>query len=146
MADDPTRKAGLRGPARWGVMNPVAIRTARKVGFPADHIIGNVWSNSEEDVKPAGAAAEGYIAITTQASGQNYPVVQEIVKTVYGAGKGNLDDKGRIGRVYHNLGIVNGILNVEAIRIAQAKFGHRTLSSDEGALGLRAPQAGRGAR
>jgi len=33
--------------------------------------------------------------------------------------------------VYHNLGIVNGILNVEAIRIAQEKFGHRTLSGDE---------------
>lgn len=29
----------LRG---WGVMNPVALRTAQKVGFPADHIVGNV--------------------------------------------------------------------------------------------------------
>jgi branched-chain amino acid transport system substrate-binding protein len=33
--------------------------------------------------------------------------------------------------VYHNLGIVNGILNVEAIRIAQEKFGKRTLTGDE---------------
>ncbi|QEN85132.1 ABC transporter substrate-binding protein [Labrys sp. KNU-23] len=118
----------LRG---WGVMNPVALKTAQKVGFPADHIVGNVWSNSEEDVIPAGEAAKGYTAITTQASGNSYPVVQEIVKTVYGAGKGNLDDKKRIGSVYHNLGIVNGILNVEAIRIAQGKFGRRTLTGDE---------------
>lgn len=118
----------LRG---WGVMNPVALKTAQKVGFPADHIIGNVWSNSEEDVIPAGDAAKGYIAITTQASGAQYPVLQEIIKTVYGAGKGNLDDKKRIGSVYHNLGIVNGILNVEAVRIAQARFGHRTLTGDE---------------
>jgi branched-chain amino acid transport system substrate-binding protein len=118
----------LRG---WGVMNPVALKTAAKVGFPADHIVGNVWSNSEEDVIPAGEAAIGYTAITTQASGQNYPIVQEIVKTVYGAGKGNLEDKGRIGSVYHNLGIVNGILNVEAVRVAQEKFGHRTLTGDE---------------
>ena len=118
----------LRG---WGVMNPVALKTAQKVGFPADHIIGNVWSNSEEDVTPAGDAAKGYIAITTQASGAQYPVVQEIVKTVYGANKGNLEDKKRIGSVYHNLGILNGILNVEAVRIGQAKFGHRTLSGDE---------------
>ena len=123
----------LRG---WGVMNPVALKTAQKVGFPADHIVGNVWSNSEEDVLPAGAAAKGYVAITTQASGTEYPVVQEIVKTVYGAGKGNLDDKKRIGSVYHNLGIVNGILNVEAIRIAQEKFGHRTLTGDEVRWGL----------
>ncbi len=58
-------------------------------------------------------------------------MLQEVIKTVYGAGKGNLDDKKRIGSVYHNLGIVNGILNVEAIRIAQAKFGKRTLTGDE---------------
>lgn len=118
----------LRG---WGVMNPVALKTAQKTGFPADRIIGNVWSNSEEDVIPAGDAAKGYTAITTQASGAEYPVLQEIVKTVYDAGKGNLEDKKRIGSVYHNLGIVNGILNVEAIRIAQAKFGKRTLTGDE---------------
>jgi branched-chain amino acid transport system substrate-binding protein len=118
----------LRG---WGVMNPVALKTAQKVGFPADHIVGNVWSNSEEDVIPAGDAAKGYVAITTQASGAQYPVLQEIVKTVYGAGKGNLEDKNRIGSVYHNLGIVNGILNVEAVRVGQEKFGHRTLTGDE---------------
>ncbi|BAM90073.1 hypothetical protein S58_40870 [Bradyrhizobium oligotrophicum S58] len=118
----------LRG---WGVMNPVALKTAQKTGFPVDHIIGNVWSNSEEDVIPAGDAAKGYVAITTQASGAEYPVLQEVIKTVYGAGKGNLDDKKRIGSVYHNLGIVNGILNVEAVRIAQEKFGKRTLTGDE---------------
>lgn len=118
----------LRG---WGVQNPVALKTAQKTGFPVDKIIGNVWSNSEEDVIPAGDAAKGYVAITTQASGAEYPVVQEIVKSLYDSGKGNLQDKKRIGSVYHNLGIVNGILNVEAIRIAQAKFGKRTLTGDE---------------
>ena len=43
----------LRG---WGVMNPVALKTAQKVGFPANRIIGNIWSNSEDDAAPAGAA------------------------------------------------------------------------------------------
>ncbi|MBS7537365.1 ABC transporter substrate-binding protein [Ancylobacter lacus] len=123
----------LRG---WGVMNPVALKTAQKTGFPADRIIGNVWSNSEEDVIPAGDAAKGYTAITTQASGAQYPVLQEIQKVVYDAGKGNLEDKKRIGSVYHNLGVVNGILNVEAIRIAQEKFGKRTLTGDEVRWGL----------
>src|SRR6202453_3314556 len=46
----------LRG---WGVMNPVALKPAQQVVFPADHIIGNVWSNSEEDVIPAGDADKG---------------------------------------------------------------------------------------
>ncbi len=123
----------LRG---WGVMNPVALKTAQKTGFPADRIIGNIWSNSEEDVIPAGDAAKGYVAITSVAPGTQYPVLQDIIKTVYDAGKGNLQDKKRIGSVYHNLGVLNGILNVEAIRIAQAKFGKRTLTGDEVRWGL----------
>jgi branched-chain amino acid transport system substrate-binding protein len=118
----------LRG---WGVMNPVALKTAQKTGFPADHIIGNVWSNSEEDAKPAGDAAKGYIALTTQATGTSYPVIQQIESTVYAADKGDMADKSRIGSVYYNLGVVNGILNVEAVRIAQAKFGEQTLTGDQ---------------
>jgi len=118
----------LRG---WGVMNPVALKTAQKTGFPADHIIGNVWSNSEEDAKPAGDAAKGYIALTTQATGTQYPVIQQIENTVYSAGKGDMADKSRIGSVYYNLGVVNGILNVEAVRIAQAQFGDHTLTGDQ---------------
>ena len=113
----------LRG---WGVMNPVALKTAQQVGYPSDHIIGNIWSNSEEDVRPAGKAAVGYIALTDPPS-----VVQQIVKTVYAAGKGNLDDKSRIGSGYHTLGIINGILNVEALRIAQKRFGDKALSGEQ---------------
>jgi branched-chain amino acid transport system substrate-binding protein len=118
----------LRG---WGVMTPVAIKTAKKTGFPVDHIIGNIWSNSEEDVTPAGEAAVGYLAITTHPAGTNFPVLQDIIKIVYGANKGNLADQKRIGSVIHNLGVVNGILNVEAVRIAQEKYGHRALTGDE---------------
>src|SRR5215468_7644769 len=49
----------LRG---WGVMNPAALKTAAKTGFPRDHIIGVWWSGAEEDVVPTGEAAKGYIA------------------------------------------------------------------------------------
>jgi branched-chain amino acid transport system substrate-binding protein len=118
----------LRG---WGIMNPVALKTARKTGYLIDKIVGNIWSNSEEDVKPAGEAGVGYVAITTQLSGTESPVLQDIIKTVYGAGKGNLDDKSRIGSTYHNLGVLNGILTVEAMRKAQAKFGNRMITGDE---------------
>jgi len=118
----------LRG---WGVMNPVAIKTAAKTGFPVDHIIGNIWSNAEEDVIPAGAAAKGFISITTHPSGTGFPVLQEVDKYVVKAGKGNLLDQKRFGSVYYNLGIVNGIINVEAIRTAQAKFGNRPLTGEE---------------
>ncbi|MFP5392554.1 MAG: ABC transporter substrate-binding protein, partial [Gammaproteobacteria bacterium] len=118
----------LRG---WGVMNPVALKTAQKTGFPADHIIGNIWSNSEDDAAPAGAAAKGYISITTHPSGTQFPVLKDIKATVVDAGKGNLADPKRFGNVYYNLGVVNGILNVEALRVAQAKFGKRPLTGEE---------------
>jgi branched-chain amino acid transport system substrate-binding protein len=118
----------LRG---WGVMNPVALKTAAKTGYPVDHIIGNIWSNSEEDVTPAGEVGKGYISITTHPSGRDFPVLQEVDKYVLRAGKGNMQDPKRVGSVYYNLGIVNGILNVEAVRIAQAKFGKRSLTGEE---------------
>ena len=42
----------------------------------------------------------------------------------------------RIGSVYHVRGVVHGIITVEAIRTAQAKFGKRALTSDEVRWGL----------
>lgn len=118
----------LRG---WGVMNPVAIKTAAKTGFPVDHIVGNIWSNAEEDAAPAGSVGKGFIAITTHPSGTDFPVLKDIDKHVLKAGKGDLQDPKRFGSVYYNLGVVNGILNVEAIRTAQAKFGKRPLTGEE---------------
>lgn len=118
----------LRG---WGVMNPVAIKTAQKVGFPVDHIIGNIWSNSEEDVRPAGAAAKGFLAITTHPSGTAFPVLQGIERDVVAKGQSDLADPKRFGTVYYNLGVVNGILNVEALRLAQAKYGDKPLSGEQ---------------
>lgn len=118
----------LRG---WGVMNPVALKTAQKVGYPTNKIIGNIWSNSEEDAAPAGNAANGFISITTHPSGTNFPVLQEIKSLVLDKGQSDLADKKRFGTVYYNLGVVNGILNVEAVRVAQEKFGKRPLTGEE---------------
>lgn len=118
----------LRG---WGVMNPVALKTAQKVGFPVNRIIGNIWSNSEEDAAPAGAAAKGFISITTHPSGTDFPVLQGIKKEVIDQGQGDLADPKRFGTVYYNLGVVNGILNVEAVRIAQEKFGQQPLTGEQ---------------
>ena len=123
----------LRG---WGVMNPVAMQTAVRTGYPVSRLIGNIWSNSDEDVIPAGKAADGYQAITTHPAGTDFPVVQEIIKTVYGAGNGDLQDKSRLGSVYWNLGVLAGVVHTEALRIAQARFGNRPLSSSEARWGF----------
>lgn len=110
----------LRG---WGVMNPTALKTAAKVGFPRTKVLGVWWSGAEEDVIPAGDAAKGYIAAGFNVSGTNYPVIKDIEKYVVSKGKSNMEDKSRVGSAYYNRGVVHGILTVEAIRNAQAKFG-----------------------
>ena len=88
----------------WGVMNAVSIKTAARVGFPREKMLGVWWAGSEEDTIPAGDAAKGYTTMTFTTPG-NYPVIDDIRKKVYGAGKGNLSDKDRIGSVYHMRGI-----------------------------------------
>jgi len=123
----------LRG---WGVMNPVALKAAAKVGFPRDHIIGVWWSGAEEDKIPAGDAAKGFIAAGFNVAGANFPVIQEIKKYVYAKGKGEMDDETRIGSIYYNRGVVHGILSVEAIRKAQEKYGKKPLTGEQIRWGL----------
>lgn len=118
----------LRG---WGVMNPVALRTAQRTGFPSNKILGVWWSGAEEDVIPAGAGAKGYIAASFHPSGTDFPVIQDIIKHVYGKGSGNMTDQRRLGQQYHNRGVIQGILTAEAVRVGQARFGHRPLTGEE---------------
>ena len=115
----------------FGVMNPAALKTAAKFGFPRDKILGVWWAGSEEDVIPAGDAAKGYVSAAFSASGTNFPVMQDIQKKVYGAGKGNLEDKARVGSIYHTRGVTYGIMIVEAIRVAQEKFGKGKVMTPE---------------
>jgi len=118
----------LRG---WGVMNPTAIKAAAKIGFPRDKMVGVWWSGAEEDTIPAGSAAKGFIAAGFNVAGANYPVIKAIQDKVYKAGNGNMEDKARIGSVYYNRGVVHGIITVEAIRTAQAKYGKGKVMNGE---------------
>ena len=107
----------------WGVMNQTALKAAQKVGFPRDKMIGSWWAGSEEDTVPAGDAAKGYMSATWNVSGKTVPVIADIEKVVYGGGKGNLQDKSKIGTILYNRGVSAAVLSVEAIRKAQEKYG-----------------------
>ena len=106
----------------WGVMNPTALKAAARVGYPREKMLGVWWAGSEEDVIPAGDAAKGYTSMTFNTPG-NYAVLDQIRQKVYAVNKGNLEDKSRIGSVYHMRGVTAAILWVEAIRKAQEKYG-----------------------
>jgi len=71
------------------------------------------------------------VSASFTASGTNFPVMQDIKTKVYGAGKGNLEDPTRLGNVMYTRGVVYGIVIVEAIRVAQAKFGKGKVMTPE---------------
>ena len=123
----------LRG---WGVMNPTALKAAARAGFPRTKIVGVWWSGAEEDVIPAGDAAKGYIAAGFNLPGTNFPAMQDILKQVYSKGKGEMEDKSRIGSIYHTRGVVAGIVTAEAIRTAQAKYGKKPLTGEQVRWGI----------
>jgi branched-chain amino acid transport system substrate-binding protein len=107
----------------WGVMNPTALKAAARAGYPRNRMIGVWWSGAEEDVIPAGNAAEGYIAAGFNVAGTDYPVIEAIRKHVYADGQGEMEDHTRIGSVYYNRGVVFGMITAEAVRVAQERFG-----------------------
>jgi len=107
----------------YGVMSTVAMKTAAKTGYPRNKLMGVWWSASEEDVVPAGDASKGYVSAAFTDSGMGFPVMQDIKKKVYGANKGNLEDPSRLGNVMYSRGVAYGIILVEALRVAQEKYG-----------------------
>ncbi|EOA04287.1 amino acid ABC transporter periplasmic protein [Herbaspirillum frisingense GSF30] len=115
----------------WGVMNQTALKAAQKVGYPRDKIVGSWWAGSEEDTIPAGEAAKGYLSATWNVAGKDVPVIADIDKVVYGAGKGNMQDKNKIGSILYNRGVSAAIATVEAVRTAQDKFGKGKVMSGE---------------
>lgn len=115
-----------------GVMAVTALKMAQKVGYPADRIVGTHIAGAEEDVVPAGEAAKGYIAVVETPSGTDFPVIKDIARHLYAGGKrGNLEDPKRLGSIYYNLGVAMGIVNIEALRVAHARFGRRPITGEE---------------
>jgi len=120
----------------WGVSTPVAVKTAARFGFPVDHIIGDIWASSSEDVLPAGDAAKGYLALTPYPAGADFEIHKRLKQYILDKGKSDLKDPKNFGSVYYNSGLVNAAIAVEAIRTAQGKFGKRPLNGEEGRWGL----------
>jgi branched-chain amino acid transport system substrate-binding protein len=114
----------------WGVMNGVAVKEAAAIGYKMDHLIGNWWSGSESDVIPAGDGAKGYKSMTFHAPGAGFKVHQDVIKHVHDKGKG-ATKKESLGEVYHNRGMINAMLNAEAIRTAMVKYNLKTVPTGE---------------
>jgi branched-chain amino acid transport system substrate-binding protein len=119
----------------WGAMNPTAIKEAARISFPMDHFIGVWYSGGEDDARPAGKEAKGYLALNFNRIGANYPAIQDIVKHVVDKGLSQVA-KDKVGENYYNRGVYNSVLIAEAIRNAQRITGKKAVSCEDVRRGL----------
>jgi len=122
----------------WGAMNPTAVQEAAKTGYPMDHFVGVWWSGSEDDARPAGAAAKGYLSLNFNAVGSNFPAIKDIEK--YVIGKDSQTPKEKVGENFYNRGVMNSVVIAEAIRNAQRITGKKDITGEEMRRGLESLQ------
>jgi branched-chain amino acid transport system substrate-binding protein len=120
----------------WGAMNPTALKEAIKVGFPMDHFIGIWWAGGEDDVRPAGAGAKGYSALSFSGVGQDYPAIQDILKYVIEKGNTETASKDKVGEALYNRGVMNAVIIAEAIHNAQRLTGKKQVTGEDVRRGL----------
>ena len=115
-----------------GVMTPAGIREAQASGFPREKIYSIWWAGSDHDVKDLGAGAKGYNTITIHNSSAKDKVHDELKKFVYDKSQGTASDVSEVGTMAHTRGMMISMLQVEAIRAAQEKYGKgKALTSEQ---------------
>ncbi len=95
-------------------------------------MIGDIWSGSEDDARPAGSVAKGYLSVVAFPPGTDFGVLQKLKTAILDAGKTDLKDKSKFGTVYYNYGVIEAIIFTEALRTGHKKFGNRPLTAAEG--------------
>jgi branched-chain amino acid transport system substrate-binding protein len=116
-------------------MTQTALKEAAQVGFPRDRIVGVWWACAEQDTVPAGEAALGYICATFHDTGRNFPLIQDILTSVYARGQGP-GPAGEVGTVYWIRGLLRGLLTAEALHTAMRHFGNQPLTGAQVQWGL----------
>ena len=119
----------------FSVMTTTALKEAAQVGFPRDKMVGPHGTCAEQDMLPAGEAARGYICLNFHATGRNFPLIQEMLHSVYAQGKGP-GPEGEVGTARWNLGVLDAVLVTEAIRTAMRHFGNQPLTGAQVQWGL----------
>ena len=120
-----------------GVMTPAAVREAQATNFPRDKIYAVWWAGSDHDVKDIGAGAKGYNTVTIHNTAERDKVHDEVKAQLYDKGQGTAKDVKELGAMAHTRGMVISMLQVEAIRTAQEKFGKgKTVTPEQVRWGL----------
>jgi branched-chain amino acid transport system substrate-binding protein len=98
-------------------MHVVAAREMKRNGIPMDKVISVNWFN-EVDINTIGPAeAKGLKRGTNVMGGKDHPLIQEIIKELYGNGKGSGDPK-HLDDIYYNTGLAMYSVIFEGLRHA----------------------------
>src|SRR5262245_23292305 len=110
-----------------GVSTSTALKEAAQMGFPRDKIVGPSPTCSEQDMVPAGEAAMGFICAMIHGTGRNFPLIQEVLTSVYARGKG-AGPESDVGTTRWIRGMLQGLLTAEALRTAMREFRNQPLT------------------
>jgi branched-chain amino acid transport system substrate-binding protein len=119
----------------FGAMNPTAVKEAIKINFPMEKFVGNWWAGGDDDARPGGPGAKGYLALSFNQTGTDAPIMKDILKHIVDKGK-SLLPKEKVGETLYNRGVVNSIIIAEAIRNAQKITGKKEINGDDMRRGL----------
>ncbi len=119
----------------FGAMNPTAVKEAIKINYPMDKFVGNWWAGGDDDARPGGPQAKGYLALSFNQTGTEAPIMKDILKHIVDKGK-SLIAKEKVGETLYNRGVVNSIIIAEAIRNAQRISGKKEITGEDMRRGL----------
>jgi branched-chain amino acid transport system substrate-binding protein len=105
-----------------GIGQSVSVKEALRNGIPVNKITSCDWMN-EPDIQLIGAEqARGVIRVEGVAPGRDFPVIQDILKEIYGQGKGHGDEK-VVGTTLYNVAVALSVVIPEALKMAVERFG-----------------------
>jgi branched-chain amino acid transport system substrate-binding protein len=118
-----------------GVMTTTALKEAAQVGIARDKIVGAAATCTEQALLPAEEAAMGFICAMYHGTGRDFPLIQDILTSVYARGKGAGPERD-VGTTRWTTGVVRGLLTAEALRTAMRHFGNQPLTGAQVQWGL----------
>jgi branched-chain amino acid transport system substrate-binding protein len=104
-------------------MNSTSLKEAQATGYPREKMYGIWWAGAEPDVKDVGDGAKGYNALAMQhGAEQGSKVAKEVLDKLHAKGQGT-GPKEEVGQVLYMRGLISSMLQVEAVRVAQSRYG-----------------------
>ena len=118
----------------WGAMNPTAVKEAAKISFPMDKFVG-VWWPGEDDARPAGAGAKGYLdAQLAMGSARTSRRSRTSRNTSSTRARADAEGQGRRDSLQSRR--LNSMLIAEGIRNAQKVTGKKVVTGEDVRRGL----------